>query len=198
MKNALKGFDAVMIDELSFNQYPGYLLHSKSLNKVEVVNNQRAEIPLPSNSLRYSGRLSIIRSTSYFKDLQKSIQKSVILAPKDQRFYFLQLSGASGSGKSTLLRDLADKQGFSFESFDCLSSFNIPGIKKLFSETIPETCNTSALIVELINFDKYKLLIDQFSQGNSKSKRDLPEMRFLQTFQQVFANLQSILTSKRD
>jgi ABC-type bacteriocin/lantibiotic exporter with double-glycine peptidase domain len=104
----LKGFEAVIIDELSFNQYPGYLLHSKSLTKVEVINNQRAEITLPENSLRYAGKLSIIRSTSYFKDLQKSIGKSVTLVPKDQRFQFLQLSGTSGSGKTTLLRDLAD------------------------------------------------------------------------------------------
>jgi hypothetical protein len=179
----------VIIDELSFNQYPGYLLHSKSLNKVEIISNQRAEITLPENSLRYLGKLSIIRNTSYFKESQASIWKSVAIAPKDQRFQFLLLSGASGSGKSTLLRDLADSHGFSFEHFDCLSYFNIPGIKKLFTETIPETCNTSALIVELTNFEKYKLLIDQFSQGNSKSKRDLTEMRFLQTFQQVFANL---------
>jgi hypothetical protein len=69
-KNALKGFEAVIIDELSFNQYPGYLLHSKSLSKIEVINNQRAEIPLPEYSLRYSGKLCILRNTSYLKDLQ--------------------------------------------------------------------------------------------------------------------------------
>lgn len=72
--------------------------------------------------------------------------------------------------------------GFSFEFFESLSAFNIPLIKKLFTETIPETCNVQGLIVELVNFDKYKMLIDQFSQGGSKSKRDLTEMRFIQTF----------------
>jgi uridine kinase len=69
------------------------------------------------------------------------------------------LTGASGCGKTTLLRDLADSLGFSFTSFDCLSAFNIPSVKKLFSDQIP-SMNTAALLVELSNFDKYRMLID--------------------------------------
>jgi cytidylate kinase len=72
----------------------------------------------------------------------------------------MQLSGVPGVGKTVLLRDLADKKGFSYVTFDCLSFFNIPGIKKLFLENLIESCNTSALIVHLINFEKYRLLID--------------------------------------
>ena len=52
-------------------------------------------------------------------------------------------------------------------------------MKSLFTDTISDKCHSYALIVELINFDKYSLLIDQFSQGASKSKKDLTEMRFL-------------------
>jgi len=60
---------------------------------------------------------------------------------------------------------------------------------------IPTTCNRAALLVELVNFDKYRLLIDQFSQGagNSKSKRDLTEMRFLSVFQACLDTLQGRL-----
>jgi hypothetical protein len=66
----------------------------------------------------------------------------------------------SGSGKTSLIRDLADTLGFSFESYDCLNNFNIPMVKKLLNETLPDTCNTSGVLVELEHFDKYKLLID--------------------------------------
>ncbi|TNV84611.1 hypothetical protein FGO68_gene8789 [Halteria grandinella] len=117
--------------------------------------------------------------------------------PLEQRVQFLQLSGANGSGKTFLLRDLADSLGFSFESFDCLSYFNIPLVKKLFTEVIPDTCNTRGLLVELVNFDRYKMLIDQFSQGASKGKRDLTEMRFIQTFQQAIQALENKLLLKK-
>lgn len=50
----------------------------------------------------------------------------------------IQLSGASGSGKSTILREMADFTGFSFERFDSLDYFNIPMIKKLLNEIIPD------------------------------------------------------------
>ena len=66
----------------------------------------------------------------------------------------------SGSGNTTLLRDVADSLGYSFESFDCLSYFNISLVWKLLTELIPDTCNTAALIIELVNFDKFKMLID--------------------------------------
>lgn len=95
-----------------------------------------------------------------------------------------------------MLRNLADKLGYCFETIDCLSYFNILQVKKLFTEIIPETCNTSALLVELVNFDKYKMLIDQFSQGSSKSKRDLTEMRFIHTFEQVLVQLEGKLSVK--
>ena len=49
------------------------------------------------------------------------------------------------------------------------------------------------MIVELMNFDKYKLLIDQFSQGASKSKRDLTEMRFFQAFEESMCELESLV-----
>lgn len=97
---------------------------------------------------------------------------------------FMQLSGVSGTGKTTLLKDLADQLGFTFESFDSLTHFSIPSIKKLLTETVPEHSNIAGVIIELTNIDKYRMLIDQFSQGgNSKSKKDLTEMRFVQTFQ---------------
>ena len=50
----------------------------------------------------------------------------------------IQLSGASGSGKSIILREMADFIGFSFETFDSLDYFNIPMIKKLLNEIIPD------------------------------------------------------------
>jgi adenylate kinase family enzyme len=104
----------------------------------------------------------------------------MISSPREQKLHFLMFTGASGSGKSTFLKSLGDSHGFSLSTFDCLSYFNIPQIKKLFNEVIPNTCNRAASIIELNNFDKYKLLIDQFSQGgSSKSKRDLTEMRFV-------------------
>ena len=89
--------------------------------------------------------------------------------------------------------------GFSFESFDCLAHFNLPAIKKLLTENLPgQSCNTAALIVELTNFDKYKMLIDQFSQGSSKSKKDLTEMRFIQTFQHCLQKLEARLQQRRE
>jgi hypothetical protein len=35
------------------------------------------------------------------------------------------------------------------------------------------------LLIEFKNFDKYKLLIEQFGAGGSKAKKDLTEMRFI-------------------
>jgi hypothetical protein len=70
-EKALQGFQTIIIDELSFNQYQGYLLHHKILKKAEIITSQRAESSLPEKSLRYSGKLDIIRGTSYFKDLQR-------------------------------------------------------------------------------------------------------------------------------
>jgi hypothetical protein len=69
-------------------------------------------------------------------------------------------TGAPGSGKSTSLKSIADSEGFSHYTLDCLSYFNIPQIKKLLTEIIPGSCNRDASIIELTNFDKYKLLID--------------------------------------
>ena len=118
-------------------------------------------------------------------------------ANSDQKVSLLALSGVSGSGKSVVLRDIADSLGFSFESFDCLAYFNLPSIKRLFSEIIPDTCNTAALLIELTNFDKYRMLVDQFSQGSSKGKRDLTEMRFIQTFQHALQSLEAKIQGQR-
>lgn len=115
----------------------------------------------------------------------------------EQKVHFLLLTGASGCGKTSLLRDLADSQGFSFATFDSLSGFNIPSVKKLFAEQIP-AMNTGALLLELSNFDKYRMLIDQFSQGTSKSKKDLTEMRFVQTFQQAMSALEARMQSNKE
>jgi energy-coupling factor transporter ATP-binding protein EcfA2 len=118
----------------------------------------------------------------------------LLSTPRDQKLHVLLLTGASGSGKSTFLRSLSDSQGLSLATFDCLSYFNIPQIKKLFTEVIPGTCNRAGTLLELTNFDKYKLLIDQFSQGgSSKAKRDLTEMRFVQTFQACLSTLEAKL-----
>ena len=58
--------------------------------------------------------------------------------------------------------------------------------------------NTGALLIELANFDKYRMLIDQFSQGSSKSKKDLTEMRFVQAFQQSLQGLEARLQSSKE
>ena len=50
--------------------------------------------------------------------------------------------------------------GFAFTAFDCLDHFNIPKLKSLISEDIAEKFHSFALVVELVNFDKYSLLID--------------------------------------
>lgn len=59
----VKGMDSVTVDELSFNEHYSYLLHVKSLQKVEIVSDPRGESRLPPSSLRFSGHLNILRST---------------------------------------------------------------------------------------------------------------------------------------
>jgi hypothetical protein len=42
----------MVIDEMSFNQYPAYLIHKSAIEKVEVLK-ERCESRLPRYSLRY-------------------------------------------------------------------------------------------------------------------------------------------------
>jgi ABC-type phosphate/phosphonate transport system ATPase subunit len=111
--------------------------------------------------LRYSGALQSFRDAAYLKELRKQFKGTIKSGiSSGLKVQLLALSGVSGSGKTTLLRDLADSLGLSFDTFDCLAHFNIPAVKKLLTETIPDTCNTAAILIELTNFDKYKMLID--------------------------------------
>jgi hypothetical protein len=65
----VKGMETVTVDELSFNEHYSYLLHVKSLEKVEVLSDPKGESGLPPYSLRFTGHLNILRSVQYLKDL---------------------------------------------------------------------------------------------------------------------------------
>ena len=57
-----------IIDELSFNLYPVYLLHSQALKNVEVVTEQRSEQRITKGALRYAGKIKILRETGYYQE----------------------------------------------------------------------------------------------------------------------------------
>ena len=149
-----------VINELSFNTYPAYLVHRNYLNKVEIINESTKKV-LPQYALRFSNDLQIIRNTVYYKTVKKELKNHI--QNLREVVDLVQLTGPIGNGKSTLLKDLGDTLGYSFEQLDCLNYFNIPQLKKILEEMIPDKFNTKSLLIELVNFEKYKLLIDQFS-----------------------------------
>eukprot|EP00347_Sterkiella_histriomuscorum_P006220 403353605 len=187
----LTKLDNQIANDMMFNKYYGYLVHHSRLQEVKLMDKQ-AQISrtlLPPYLLRHKGKLNIFREFEAYNQTQEYLEKT-LNGNNNSNLQLIHLFGQPGSGKTTNLQDFADKKGILYLQYDCLDYFNIIQLKKLISEVIyDKSKEISGLIVELVNFDQYKLLIDQFSQGSSKSKRDLTEMRFAQAFEESIETL---------
>ena len=77
-----------------------------------------------------------------------------------------------------------------YQKIDCLYHLNYKAMKKLFLETIfKEKGNDICKLVEVVNFEKYQVLLTNMGNQKSKSEKDLAEMRFVQIFEETMEQL---------
>ncbi|CDW87814.1 aaa atpase domain-containing protein [Stylonychia lemnae] len=195
----LSKLDHQIANEISFNKYFGYLAHHSALTSVEIIHTSNTDkIEMPRYFFRNLNKICILRKYQIFKKTRIELNQSLhCQSGESRKINMIHLFGQSGCGKTTMLRDLADKNGILYKAFDCLDYYNIIQLKKLITEIIYDlSIPFKGVLIELNNFDQYKLLIDQFSQGGSKSKRDLTEMRFSQAFEESLNELQSKISDQ--
>jgi hypothetical protein len=69
---SVEALNTMIVDELSFNPYPCYLLHWSSFNDsnngIEIIL-EKTDGLLPPASLRNRGLLNVLRDTGYFGEL---------------------------------------------------------------------------------------------------------------------------------